>query len=65
MKKRIMHDNLLIAAAELRAIADAMDVPDWAQRELLRVARTLDHLTERDCDGPETEVHAAGRVARD
>lgn len=47
MKKRPIDDTLRIVVADLRAIADAQDVPDWAQSELLRLARTVNHLTEK------------------
>lgn len=48
MTLRTLEETLIIAAAELRAVADAMDVPDWAQRELLRISRTLENVQWRE-----------------
>jgi hypothetical protein len=48
MNQRTQEQTLIIIQAELEAIADAMDVPDWAQRELMRISRTIQNSLWRD-----------------
>lgn len=55
--RRTTPELLVISAEELRAIADAMDVPDWAQAELTRVAWVLRELAKREeGHGPKNET---------
>jgi hypothetical protein len=48
MNQRTQEQTMLIIQAEIEAIADAMDVPDWAQRELMRISRTIQNAIWRD-----------------
>jgi hypothetical protein len=48
MNNRTQEQTMLIIQAEIEAIADAMDVPDWAQRELMRISRTIQNALWRD-----------------
>jgi hypothetical protein len=48
MNNRTQEQTMLIIQAEIEAIADAMDVPDWAQRELMRISRTIQNSLWRD-----------------